>query len=574
MSLEELILEGEAVSEGLAVGPIFVYLSHLDEEAPEFPITIGEVDAEISRYRRALFSSKEDLRQLQQGLASDEGDEAESLIDTHIQMLDDPLITTHVEEKIRVMLQNTESVFRTVIKDYEKQFFARNIDSFFHERYVDVRDLSKRILGHLSNRSAIPLELPSETILFAKELTPSHTAAAICHKTLALVTHKGGGNSHSALIARAKGVPFVSNIVFPEIEELIGKQALINGFTGQVIINPKEKTIQTLKKRYGRYQKLYVQSRDFPAQTEDGFAISLFSNIGDMEELEQFPYATSGIGLFRSEYLFFQKGAFFPSEDEQLRAYEALLRKAKGLPVVIRVFDIGGDKNPEFFVHQEREANPVLGCRGIRLLLQNRPFFKVQLRALFRAAVHGELSILLPLISDLEEVRASKKIIEEVKAELTQEELLFKREVRLGCMIEVPSAVMICEEIAAQVDFLSLGTNDLLQYTLGVDRSNPTMNYLSYPAHPSLLRMIKMVTVAAARKEIPLTICGEMASNPLFIPLLLGLGLKEFSCALRYIPLLTEAIQKSNMVAAYALAQKALQMHTAADVGKLLKELP
>ncbi|HSX12300.1 MAG TPA: phosphoenolpyruvate--protein phosphotransferase [Rhabdochlamydiaceae bacterium] len=575
MSLNEFLLEGESVSEGIAIGIAFFWPLSTEEEVPEFPITIGEVDTEISRYRRALFSSKEDLRLLQKNLETEEAPEAITLIDTHIQMLDDPLITTHVEDKIRVMLQNTESVFRSVIKDYEKQFFEQNTDSFFHERYVDVLDISKRILGHLGNRPELNFDIPSGAVVFARELTPSHTAAATCSKSLGFVTHKGGGNSHSALIARAKGLPFVSNIMLPNVEEVQGKCVIVNGFTGQVIINPDETTLKahrTLRKQYLTRDKKFKEENNLPPETEDGFSVHLFSNVGNVEELEEFPYATSGIGLFRSEYLFLQNGSFFPSEEQQYLAYKQLVEKAKDFPIVIRVFDIGGDKNPEFFVGQEKESNPVLGCRGIRFLLKNKPFFKTQLRALFRIALEGEIHILLPLISDLEEVKESKRLIKEVKQELTREGIAFKKKIPLGCMIEVPSAVMICEEIAAQCDFLSLGTNDLVQYTLGVDRSNPAMNHLCYPAHPSVLRMIKMVVVAAERQQIPLAICGEMASNPLFTPLLLGLGLKEFSCALRYIPMIKRTIRKCNMVKVYALAERALQLHDSAEIAQLLKD--
>ncbi|HSX04815.1 MAG TPA: phosphoenolpyruvate--protein phosphotransferase [Rhabdochlamydiaceae bacterium] len=573
-SRKQLLFEGDPVSEGIAIGTAFFW-PLAEEEIPEFPITVGEVDTEISRYRRALFSSKEDLRQLQKDLETDESHEAVSLIDTHIQMLDDPLITTHVEDKIRLMLQNTESVFRSVIKDYEKQFFERKSDSFFHERYVDVLDLSKRILGHLGNRPGLSFEIPAGSVIFAKELTPSHTAAATCSKSSGFVTQNGGGNSHSALIARAKGLPFVSNIVIPNPFEIEGQFVIVNGFTGEVIINPEEKTLKAhreLRKQHLSRNRKFKEEDKHPTETEDGFPIQLFSNVGNLDELDDFPYKTAGIGLFRSEYLFLHNGSFFPSEEQQYLVYRQLIDKAGGGPIIVRVFDIGGDKNPEFFVGQEKEPNPVLGCRGIRFLLKNREFFKTQLRALLRAALEGEIHLLLPLISDLNEVKESKWLIEEVKKELTKDGVPFKAIVPLGCMIEVPSAVMICEEVAAHSDFLSMGTNDLVQYTLGMDRSNPSTNHLCYPAHPSILRLIKMIVLAAERQKKPLTICGEMASNPLFIPLLLGLGLKEFSCSLRYIPIIKKAIRKCSIIGVYKLAERALKMHDPHEIAKLLKE--
>lgn len=568
----EIFLQGASVSEGIAIGMAFFWPLFSEEDTPEFPISIGEVDTEISRYRTALFSSKEDLRKLQSDLEKDESTEVVSLIDTHIQMLDDPLITTHVEDKIRIQLRNTESVFRSVIKDYETRFFERN-DSFFNERFVDVLDISNRILGHLSNRTGQFFEIPPGSIIFAKELTPSHTAAATCSKTCGFVTQKGGGNSHTSLIARAKGLPYVSNIDIQNVEEVQGKCVIVNGFTGEVIINPNEQTLKNykeLKKQVYSRNQLFKKEDLLPAETQDGFVVHLFANVGNLEELDDFPYTTSGIGLFRSEYLLLQNGAFIPSEEEQYSAYLDLVNKAKGFPIVIRVFDIGGDKNPEFFSEKEKEHNPVLGCRGIRFLLKNKEFFKTQLRAILRVSAEGEVRLLLPLISDLDELRQTKALIEEAKKELLQEGYKINPSLPLGCMIEVPSAVMICEEIASECDFLSMGTNDLVQYTLGVDRSNPAMNHLIYPAHPSVLRMIKMIVLSAERQQKTLTICGEMASNPLFIPLLLGLGLKEFSCALRYIPLIKRTIRKCSLPKVYKLAEQALKLRYPEEISHLL----
>lgn len=569
---QEIYLKGAAVSEGIAIGCAFIWPLASDEEIPEFPITIGEVDTEISRYRTAIFSSKEDLLKLQMDLKREESGEAVSLIDTHIQMLDDPLITTHVEDKIRLLLRNTESVFRSVIKDYEKRFYERN-DSFFHERFVDVLDISHRIMSHLSNKTGQSFEIPVGSIIFAKELTPSHTAVATCSKCSGFVTQKGGGNSHTSLIARAKGLPYISNIDIQKWEDVQGKMVIVNGFTGEVIINPTEKTLRQykeFKKQMHANNEEFKKEDQLVSETQEGFSVLLFANVGNFEELNDFPYTTSGIGLFRSEYLFLQNGSFIPSEEQQSLAYTQLLDKAKGLPVTIRVFDIGGDKNPEFFSEAEKELNPVLGCRGIRFLLKNKTFFKTQLRAILRSAHERNVSILLPLISDLDELRKTKALIEQAKKELQEEGVLLNPHVPLGCMIEVPSAVMICEEIAKECDFLSLGTNDLVQYTLGVDRSNPAMDPLSYPAHPSVLRMIKMIVVAAERQNRSLTICGEMASNPLFIPLLLGLGLKEFSCALRYIPQIKRTVRKCSMTKVYQLAEHALRCSYPEEIAKLL----
>ncbi len=572
---KEIVFQGAPVSEGIAIGLPF-FLKPIQEDIPEFTISINEVDAEVARYRKALFSSKEDLTRLRQDLAMEGSEEAVSTIETHIQMLDDPMITTHMEGQIREMLRNTESVFQSVITKYKDRFSERTEDSFFQKRLVDVQDVTDRILGNLLEKQHAQLsEIPPGSIVFSNEIAPSYTAAAHSTHIGGFVTKKGGGNSHAALIARSKGISYVANIEISEVEELEIENVIIDGFEGIVIFNPTKETIIQYKEKQKhlatRYQR-FLDEDHLIAETLDGFLLNLFVNVGNPYDLDVFPYRHDGVGLFRTEYLFLQTDEFYPSERYQEQAYRTLVEKMQGRPVVIRVFDLGGDKHPRFFLDRQREANPVLGNRGIRFLLRNRELFKAQLRAIFRASIGGDVRLLLPLISDINELRTSKEIINKVKEELRAENPAIP-DLPIGCMIEVPSAVMMCDAITKQCDFLSMGTNDLVQYTLGVDRGNPSMSELYYPAHPSVLRMIKMIVIEAKRQSIPLTICGEIASNTLFSPLLLGLGLQSFSIAPRYIPYVKECIRKWTIVEAYKLAEEALKLSDPKEISKLLTEI-
>jgi len=571
--LEELLIRGFPVSDGIAIGTPF-FLHPVEADIPAFPITMKEVDTEIARYRSALFSSREDLQQLRKNLAEEVSTDAATIIETHIQMLDDPLMTEHMEDKIRQTLQNSEFVFHSVITDYEKRF-SRTTDPYFQERLVDVMDLAHRVLGHLCpSKGHSLLDVPFNSIVFAKELIPSHTAFAESSRVSAFVTHSGGGNSHAALIVRAKGIPYIAGVDVSALQDTPTRCVIVDGNSGDVIFNPTVKTLEKYRQAKTRLKtsfQLLQKEMQYDAETTDGCAIQVFANIGNISDLDTIQqYGPEGIGLFRTEYLFFQNHQLITSEEQQYDAYFKLLQAASNMPVVIRVFDVGGDKNPELFSEGHSEPNPVLGCRGIRFLLRHREIFKIQLRAILRVAVHGDVRILLPLISDMSELETSRAMIAEVARSLKEEGIPFRANVPVGSMIEVPSAVLICDTLAQKSDFLSIGTNDLVQYTLGIDRSNPAMSDFCYPAHPSVLRMIKMVNTEAKRYGRSVTICGEIASNPLFVPLLLGLGADQLSCSPRYIPLVKRAIRQTSLLAAYELAERVLRLNATQDVASVL----
>jgi phosphotransferase system enzyme I (PtsI) len=570
-SEKEIRLQGAPVSEGIAIGVPFFLSAAQEEVIPEFPIAIGEVDDEIARYRKALFSSREDLELLQSDLAHEGSLDAVSIIGTHIQMLEDPLITTDMEDRIRQMRQNTESVFRSAMNEFEERFL-KAADPFFQQRLVDVVDVSKRILGHLGQKQKMALaDVPGGAIVFTRELIPSHTASVRASSVGAFVTQIGGGHSHAALIARAKGIPYVANIDVQFLHAQQGEMVIVDGMTGDVIFNPTPKTLekyQILKKRLtSNYQQLKKEVH-LAAKTRDGCPIQVLANVGvlgDLEELEG--QGAEGIGLFRTEYLLLEGGGSMPSEEEQVSMYRKFFERAPNGPVVIRVFDIGGDKNLQCFDALNQESHFVPGCRGIRFLLRHQDIFRTQLRALLRSADQVDMWILLPLISDIGELRAAKEIIHQLQVELN-----LSHTVPIGCMIEVPSAVMICDGLMQECDFISIGTNDLIQYTLGVDRSSPSMNDFCFPAHPSVIRMIKMIASEARRRHKPLSVCGEIASHPLFVPLLLGLGVDALSCAPRYIPLIKRTIRQCSLIDCYRLAEEILQLSDASVVADILRQ--
>jgi phosphotransferase system enzyme I (PtsI) len=572
---EEVILRGLPVSKGIGIGfPIF--FANKDEKVPEIQIPHKEIDLEIERYRRALLMSREDLERLHKSSLREGPPEIVAIIGTHLEMMQDPMITTVIEEKIRELQRNTESIFHCLIEEY-KQRFSTLQDVYFQERVRDIIDVSRRILSHLRPLADAKMsEIPHNSVILTHELVPSETVEANSSMVSAFVTAAGGITSHAAIIARAKGIPYVANVDLRLFKGVDLQSLIVDGSEGIVILNPSRKTLrkyQAIKKEIQESYKLLKNSSHLKGETIDGYEVRIFANLENPKEVDFLAkYGAAGVGLFRSEYLFLSRKGF-PTETEQFEIYKKMARTLKGRPLVIRIFDIGGDKKVDlppnhpdsrYFHEIGHEINPALGCRAVRFLLRFPELLEAQLRAIIRASAFGEIHILIPMVSDLSELRQVRAMVEKIKAELKEKHIKFAREIPIGCMIEVPSSAIMCDALAQEADFLSIGTNDLVQYVLAADRSNPQTSDLYYSTHPSILRLIRMVVASSNAARKPIILCGECAADPSMIPILIGLGIREFSVAARHIPLVKHTIRKWRILEACRLAESALE-HTAAQ---------
>lgn len=570
---QEIHLKGLPISRGIAIGRAFFFAPE-DDIVPDFPINDDEIESEVLRYRRAIVRGCEELDRLQKQMQKERIAEGVAILDSYLQMMRDPWLTDHVENEIRSTCRNAEHVFQTTIKDYHRRF-SKISDPFFRERFKDIQDISRRVLRYLKESFRVSLaQTPEDSIIFAVDLAASDAAEANIARVCAFVTTTGGATSHTAIVAKAKGIPYVTNVPLQGIAVYGNAVAIVDGRTGDIVLNPKPETIQKyrrLKNIVGEHlQKLYDCSDNQP-ETYDGYKIGLSANIEMVNEVDLLhQYGGEGVGLYRSEYEFLTQENF-PTEDEQFRTYRRMVEMMRGLPIVIRTFDIGGDKQM-LCTPLKQESNPIMGCRAIRFLLQEKEIFKGQFRAILRASIYGDVSILFPMVSALSELLDAKKLLREVEKELEADGIQYTRNIRIGCMIEVPSAAIIADLLAKECDFLSIGTNDLVQYSLAVDRGNQLISGLYTPTDPSVIRLIKLIIHEANHEGIPVTICGEIAADPRFTPLLLGLGVHELSVAPRHIPIIKNAIRSASIVEAAALAEKVLSLSTGLEIQELLSQ--
>lgn len=568
----ELCLKGYPICPGIAIGRPF-FFTVAEENVPEFSVPHDQIDREVDRYYIALKDSRQDLLFLQNRLQKEGGSEAADILGAHLEIMRDPLMTVEMEEAIRLRGKNTEYVFKSVIGEYEKKF-KRIPDALFRERLKDFQDISRRVIGHLRKHERCTLgQLTMRSVVFALELSPSDTAEANTDVIEAFVTRSGSETSHVAIMARAKGIPFVSNVDFPDLTVFMPPKVIVDGCNGQVIINPTKETVKYFRDEQKQLQikvKGLQETGNIVAETIDGCKTRLSANIERFAELDSLhEYGGDGVGLFRSEYLYLACDSF-PPEDEQFLVYRSIVEKVEDYPSVIRTFDIGGDKLGNFHMNRY-EKNPYLGCRAIRLMLKEKPIFKTQIRAILRASAFGELRILFPMISGVSELREAKEIVEEAKEELLQSGIPFARNIPIGCMIEIPSAAITADILIKECDFLSIGTNDLVQYSLAVDRDNSSMSYLYTPAHPSIIRMIKMVVNEGVKAEKSVSVCGEIAGDPRFTPLLLGLGVNELSVSPGSIRKIRKVISLLSIKEAKKIAVAVLKCETPIEVEEILE---
>lgn len=570
--LEEKVLTGISISEGIAIGCIHYVKERKEVNFPEVNIPASDIEKEIDRYRKALRSSRLDLEEIQIGLAKEGSIEAVTIIDSHIRMLEDPFMTTLMEEKIRKMLLNTEVVFHTAITEYEKQF-SKMQDAFFRQRLIDVQDLSQRIMRHLfsSLNSFDHDKIRQETLMLSKEFSPSQIAEAPAHTVTGFIANFGSPTAHAGLIARSKGIPFIAHFDEQILKEEEGAHAIIDGFSGKLILHPSEETLERYReKQIAEQQKNEaVFNLDLLSMTQDGRSIAIYANIdtiADLADLHRFK--ADGVGLVRSELLFFEEGKNRFSEESQHALYAKIFEQGPFDRLVFRVFDFGGDKR--FYSEFDDGVNPALSLRSIRFLLRFKQIFRTQLRALFKAAQGKKISLLIPFVADVEEILEAREVVDQVIEELKGVVVV---DLEIGAMIEMPSAVILCHQICDHVDFLSVGTNDLIQYTLVADRQNASMQDVFKSTHPSIITMLKMIVEAAHEKNKPVCICGEIASNPLFTPLLIGLGFDALSCSMRYIPKVKKIMMSVDSLEAQALTQEILNLRTATEIHRLLADV-
>ncbi len=571
----ELRRYGLGVSAGVAFGR--AYLIGRDTlKAPRHHIEVEDVDTEIARLHRAIAASDKQLAKVKEKLAN-ESESDYHIITAHQLMLHDEHLVGASIGYIRDDQINAEWGLRRAFDDIRKAFDAIE-DEYLRERRSDIEFVYERVLKNLLGRDMGPLNPPPDAIVVAYDLSPADTS--LLHKSAVsgLITDAGGKTSHTAIIARAHAIPAVVGL--ETITEVIETDDLvvIDGAAGLVIVNPTAATVseyREVQRRQAAANSVLHAQRGMPALTKDAVEIELYANIDGPDELaDALEYGAMGVGLYRTEYLFMGQ-ARMPTEEDHYETAKLLLDRLAGRTATIRTFDLGADKLAPFLQRADlKEANPALGLRSIRLCLAElgRDLFRAQLRGLLRASVHGPLKVMFPMISGAAELRAVKVVVDEMKAELTAEGKAFDPDIKLGIMIEMPSAALTADLLAQEADFFSIGTNDLIQYTMAVDRVNEYVSYLYEPLHPSLIRLIGDVASAAHSAGIPVTVCGEMAGDPLIAPILVGLGIRELSMSAVSVAEVKAMIRRMSKHDVEALVKAARKLPTATEIRSLVAD--
>lgn len=560
-------LKGIGAASGISIGAAYKLGKEEFVVLPE-SITWEDIPLQIQLFEEALIKTRREIIELQKKISSDMGQEEAQIFDAHLLVLEDRMLIEEVISRLKKEQLNVAYIFSEVLKKYISVFLKIE-DEYLKERIADINDVGKRILRNLLGKEKKGLEdVKERAIIVSHDLSPSDTAAMHTRNVAAFVTDMGGKTSHTAIMAKSLEIPAVVGLEGVTSKVNPGDILIVDGTTGVVIINPDEETLQHYQKELVKLKDIaerFSSVKELPSVTADGRIISINANIEFPDEVASVKlHGSEGIGLYRTEF-FYMNRKDSPSEEEHYQAYKYVAEQMNPHPVVIRTLDLGGDK----FLSQfqiPHEMQPFLGWRAIRFCLARPDIFKLQLRAILRASVHGNLKLMYPMISGIEELRQANGLLEEAKEELRQKGSAFNDKIPVGVMIEVPSAAMTADILAEEADFFSIGTNDLIQYCLAVDRGNEKVAYLYEPAHPAVLRMIKQVIDAAHQANIKVAMCGEMAGEPSLALILLGLGLDEFSVPPQVIPELKFIIRAIGFKAVQEIANEAMKLSTGTQV--------
>ncbi len=564
----EIVLHGIPASPGIMIGKTYVFA----KQAPrveEKPISDNEVTAELERLQHAVERSEKELQKVLQLTEQKVGSSKAKIFEAQIMILSDAVLFDSIRKRIQHDLKSAEYVVHREISKYQ-QLMMNSADEYMRERAHDVEDIKNRIIRNIQQEKLISRFEPN-SIVISEILTPADTVLFSRNEVLAYATDMGGTTSHAALLSRSLNIPSVVGLKEVTKHVQAGDTIMVDGYTGTVIIHPSDETIVRCNERkaeHEQFESTLKEIRDLSAQTLDGKIVQLLCNIEFKEEAGSVhTQGAHGVGLYRTEGLFLRTENY-PSEEEQFTEYRSIVEKAAPYKVVMRTLDIGGDK---VVSSSANEANPFLGWRGIRVLLDRPEVFLTQLRAMLRASAFGEVWIMLPMISGVKEIRRSKELLEQAKEDLRDRKIPFDENIKIGVMIEIPSAAVIAGEIAQEVDFLSIGTNDLIQYLLAVDRGNEVVSSLYQEFHPAVIKTIRYIIIEGHRAGKPVSMCGEMAGDPFAVLLLLGLGLDEFSMTPYILPEIKKIIRSVSFTEAEEIARKVLEMKTEDDVKDFLR---
>jgi len=569
----ETILYGIPASPGVSHGQVFRFL-HRDVEVLSYDVQEDDQDAEIARFEEALLETKDQISKIRDDVARNLGEDEAAIFDAHILVLEDKALIDDLVSEVRTSGDNVEQCLHRVTQRYI-DYFSQLEDEYLRERASDLKDISRRLLGNLVGATAAGTAfLEGPRILVSEDLSPSDTASLDRSKILGIATDTGGRTSHAVIMARSSGVPAIVGLRGLSGMLNDGDTLLVDGFEGIAIVNPSESTLFRYGKvglRRKKIKDLLEEEASLPPTTKDGSKVVFLANADSAEEVRKArSHGCEGVGLFRTESIFLRKNKI-PSEDDQYEEYREIVESAEKLPVTIRTLDLGGDKILDS-IGREKEENPFMGFRAIRYCLRNPDVFLDQLRAILRASAHGNVKVMFPMVSGVGELVRAKECLSTAKRQLRESETSFDEEIQVGCMIETPSAVTICDMLATEVDFFSIGTNDLVQYLLAVDRINNEIAYLYEPHHPAVIRSMKRVFDVAREKKVGVTVCGEIAGDPHFLPLLLALGEGSLSAASPMLPELKFFARRFSMTDAVELLERVFRMTRPSEINQTLKD--